>query len=137
MMKKQTEMVEAAARALKAKDGTKEPGMCWRFCRLGIVEALGLSTPGAGKDAKGAAAWYQARGFAVDCDGWKNSLPGDLVFWLHGKHGHVALRVLGNQIAENSTVHSTKGSDARGTRALKECQPPDVVIRLWKAAKSA
>lgn len=122
-------MLSAVATAMREWPGVHEPGYCWRFVRL-MLEGQSLLSPGAGLDAKQAARWYQRRGLAIEHDGWENTRPGDVVFWLHGLHGHVGVRVKGNQIAENSSVHSTAGSDARGLRRISHLQPPDIVVRF-------
>jgi hypothetical protein len=124
------ELLNAEQHARTADDvdeDTKTPGQCWRYQRL-IIEEMGLPSPGPGLDAKAAAAWYRKRGFAIDAK--HSTQPGDLYFWLDGKHGHVAMRIRGNLLGENSSVHSTAGSDARGTRKLSELRPVDIVIRL-------
>jgi hypothetical protein len=128
------DLLDAEQHALTADDvddDTKRPGQCWRTQRL-VIESLGLRSPGAGLDAKQAGRWYRTRGYALKAGA--NTLPGDLYFWFDGAHGHVAMRVNGNKLGENSSVHSTDGSDARGWRLLREVRPPDVVIRLIKAA---
>jgi hypothetical protein len=119
----------AAIRALTKPDGVSAPGQCWRFCRLEI-EALGLPSPGPSLDAKSAAAWYREHGLSIWHLGWLNTQPGDLLFWLDGNHGHAAVRISGNRIAENSSVHSTNGSDARGTRSIQSMRAPVVVVRF-------
>ncbi len=126
------ELLAAEHKALtddKVDPDTKKPGQCWRTQRL-VIESQGLPSPGPGLDAKGAAKWYKKRGFAV-ADTTKTKL-GDLYFWLDGKHGHVSMRVQGNRIGENSSVHSTNGSDARGYRRLKDLRPVDIVVRVVK-----
>jgi hypothetical protein len=124
------QVIERARAMLTAREGVKAPGMCWAWVRRGVVEPLGLLSPGAGLDAKQAARWYQQNGFAIEHDGFSNSLPGDLIFWTDGKHGHAAVRIPGNKIAENSSVHSTGGSDARGTRKIEDLRSPDIIVRL-------
>jgi hypothetical protein len=108
---------------------TKAPGQCWRFQRLPLEE-IGLPSPGPGLDAKQAGKWYQREGYAINT---QSTLPGDLYFWLDGRHGHVAMRIKGNRLSENSSVHSTNSSDARGTRKIADVRPPDIVIRLIQA----
>lgn len=58
---------------------------------------------------------------------------GDILFKLHGSGGagHVGIRVLGNRVAENSSVHfNDNGTDARGFRSLIEFGHYDVIVRL-------
>ncbi len=127
------ELLKAEMHARTSDDvdeDTKKPSQCWRTQRL-VIEALDLPSPGPGLDAKRAGAWYKRRGFAIDQE--RGTLPGDLLFWLDGKHGHVGMRIKGNKIGENSSVHSTAGSDARGTRKLADLRPADIVVRLTKA----
>ncbi len=120
-------LIDQTAAALIAPNGVRAPGQCWRFQRLNIEE-LELLSPGPGLDAKSAGRWYKKRGLAIDPK--NGTKPGDLYFWLDGEHGHVALRIQGNKLAENSSVHSTNGSDARGLRRLRDVRPPDIVIRF-------
>lgn len=125
------EITARANKMLTDDKGVKAPGMCWAWVRRGTVEPLGLPSPGAGLDAKGAAAWYKRNGFAVkNADGFENSLPGDLIFWTDGKHGHAAIRIAGNKVTKNSSTHSTGGSDARGTRPISKLRKPDIIVRL-------
>jgi hypothetical protein len=120
-------LIKQTVDALVDPEGVKAPGMCWRFQRLNI-EALKLPSPGPGLDAKQAARWYKKKKLAIDP--MKGTVPGDLYFWLDGEHGHVAMRFPGNILAENSSVHSHAGSDARGIRKLHEVRPPDIVVRF-------
>jgi hypothetical protein len=126
-MSTQSQLIQTTAAALISPDGVKAPGYCWRFQRLNIEE-LGLPSPGPDLDAKEAGRWYKKRGFAIDPA--RGTVPGDLYFWLDGEHGHVAMRFPRNRLAENSSVHSTNGSDARGLRRLQDVRPPDIVIRF-------
>lgn len=119
-----------AVSQLTAKGGVSEPGMCWAWVRRDVVEPLGLPSPGPGMDAKQAGHWYRDNGFAVEHDGFDNSKVGDIIFWFDGNHGHVGIRIPGNKIAENSSVHSSGGSDARGTRHLANLRKPDCIVRL-------
>lgn len=61
----------------------------------------------------------------------QGSVPGDLLFKLNGSggDGHVGIRIEGNRVAENSSVH-WNGTDARGTRSMKEFGHFDVIVRL-------
>jgi hypothetical protein len=125
-------LIKQTVDGLVDPEGVKEPGMCWRFQRLNI-EKLGLPSPGPGLDAKQAARWYKKKKLTIDP--MNGTIPGDLYFWLDGEHGHVAMRFPGNILAENSSVHSSNGSDARGIRKLHEVRPPDIVVRFAEARK--
>jgi hypothetical protein len=59
------------------------------------------------------------------------SQPGDILYKLKGSggDGHVGIRLPGNLVAENSSVH-WDGRDARGTRTLKEFGNFDLIVRL-------
>lgn len=46
--------------------------------------------------------------------------------------GHVGIRIAGNRVAENSSVHFD-GHDGRGTRSLEEFGKVDLIVRLPKA----
>jgi hypothetical protein len=61
----------------------------------------------------------------------RGSLPGDLLYKVHGSggFGHVGIRVAGNMVAENSSIH-WDGNDARGLRTLEEFGHFDLIIRL-------
>jgi hypothetical protein len=121
--KEQNDLIaEWAKKALTLEGFETESGFCLRFVRQVVQAALGAD---AWKIPRGFDA-AQALAFCAQND-WvlpvgASNVPGDLAFWVgrsHGKHGHVAIRVLGNEIAENSSyhVHGTD-RDARGTRKL-------------------
>lgn len=61
----------------------------------------------------------------------QGSQPGDLLYKMHGSggDGHVGIRILGNRVAENSSVHWT-GRDARGIRPLVAFGNFDLIVRL-------
>jgi hypothetical protein len=59
------------------------------------------------------------------------SVVGDLLYKLNGSGGagHVGIRIAGNRVAENSSVH-WDGIDARGIRTLREFGHFDLIVRL-------
>lgn len=81
-------------------------------------------------DAIAACHALQALGFEVPKE--NGSVPGDLLFKLTGSggFGHVGIRVAGNMVAENSSVHDDDDGDARGLRTLAEFGDFDVIIRI-------
>lgn len=74
---------------------------------------------------------FALHGFSVHIG--HGSKPGDLLYKIHsnGGFGHVGIRVAGNMIAENSSVH-WDGVDARGLRTLEEFGYYDLIIRLHR-----
>jgi hypothetical protein len=61
------------------------------------------------------------------------STIGDLLYKTVGSggDGHVGIRINGNRVAENSSVHvEDDAPDARGIRTLKEFGNFDVIVRL-------
>lgn len=115
--------------------GEKEAGQCKRWVRQ-VCEGAGVPVayrPPTVIDAKDCAAWYREEREDVCVD--NGSVPGDILFWEHGHgpHGHVAIRIPGNRVAENSTAHAPDGKpDGRGTRPLDELGPPSLIVRLWR-----
>lgn len=84
----------------------------------------------AGLNARAAFKWYEARGMHIQRK--RGSVPGDFLFKVgpnHGKHGHCGIRVQGNRVAENSSVHGIGQEDARGFRDLKSFGSSYEIIR--------
>lgn len=112
-------------------------GHCAGYVRENIWQTYGAksshSSP-AGLDAIDQFKWYKARGFAVPVkkgiEGG-GSVVGDILYKFGGAHGHVGIRIPGNIVAENSSVHGVGASeDARGTRTLKQWGQIEGIIRL-------
>lgn len=125
---------EATEAAAKQKSGyPSDPGECAQFQRKVTTNVLGLMRSWhPGPDAKAVGQLLRSRGLLV-----KSGHPevGDLLVWTgegHGSHGHIAMRVLGNRIAENATIHHNQTGDARGFRPLAGLDPNFSVYRLWK-----
>lgn len=119
---------------LVAPNGVTESGYCERF----VHKTYLFPFPDLGDDfhtgsAIGSAALWADSAFVID--DFEQSLPGDIFYWTqqHGPNGHTAIRIQGNQVAENSIVH-WDGADSRGVRPLDALDTPDLVIRLTASA---
>lgn len=129
-----SELAMKAKVALAARGFESRPGYCWKWIRQVLTQYYGghKNMPPVGVDAKEAMEWYQKKGWALP----SGSVPqvGDLIFWVgdsHGVHGHVAMRILGNLMAENSSLHASgKDREARGVRPLPRNFDRVVVVRL-------
>ncbi len=71
--------------------------------------------------------------FAVPLE--NGSTIGDILYKMHGSGGagHVGIRINGNRVAENSSVHwnpQDARPDARGIRRLSEFGNFDLIVRL-------
>jgi hypothetical protein len=124
------EMEKWARLRLVAPNGVKESGYCERFVHLTYL----FPFPSLGSEFHGASAIESARLWADSdfvIDDPEEHAVGDLLYWTvdHGDNGHVAIRIQGNMVAENSIVH-WDGSDARGVRPLAALNPPDLAVRL-------
>jgi hypothetical protein len=76
---------------------------------------------------------FQPSQYAVPLD--NGSTIGDLLYKMHGSGGagHVGIRIDGNRVAENSSVHwnpQDARPDARGIRRLSEFGNFDLIVRL-------
>lgn len=109
-----------------------EPGNCQRFVRrcyevlfADMLEAYHQPTA-----HLAAMRWRKSR-FAVPGTTW--GVAGDIYYWYataNQRAGHAAIRVLGNRVAENSTVHEKGKLGGRGFRALSQLRQPDLIVRL-------
>jgi len=133
-----TEQVALSAEATRMAKGAQgyssQPGLCAQAMRLVTTRVLGLhrSWP-SGPDAKQVAALLHSRGFEMPPGTYPE--VGDLVVFdtpEHGEHGHIAMRVIGNKLANNSTWNFNKTGDARGFRSMSIIKPDTRVFRLWK-----
>ena len=128
-------LCEAALAALKADGFPTRPGYCQMWVRLVVESVYGKQFEALiHEPSAGAAGWrFKEDGeFVVPLE--RGSVPGDLLYKLTGSggYGHVGIRVPGNLVAENSSVHITDGRDrdARGCRTLREYGDFDVIVRL-------
>lgn len=129
------ELDQAATKAVTAPGYPTKPGLCQMFVRLTVESIYGkrfdaVIHQGSAKEA--AEAFEHDGRYVVPLD--HGSVPGDLLYKKHGSggFGHVGIRVSGNRVAENSSVHITDRGDknARGFRTLKEFGDFDVIVRL-------
>ena len=118
--------------ALNAEWSERMPGFCLRFVREVVQHTYGGNAwlPPLGLDAVGAMRWLLDRGKATTGEGY--GMIGNILFYTgpeHGIHGHVVIRIPGNQIAENSVVHfdGTYSGDARGVRPIESLGIPAAV----------
>ncbi len=123
-------MVHAAQVGLTFKGFIKEPHCCQMWVRQVYESVYDERFDDFQKDTAILAgrAWKRSRYAVLLRNG---SVPGDLLYKLHGSggDGHVGIRLPGNIVAENSSVH-WDGKDARGTRTLKEFGNFDLIVRL-------
>jgi hypothetical protein len=121
------------AMADKRIDAPGTPGECAAFVRIGTTQVLGVERSWRpGPDAIGVYNLMRSRGHVLP-PGTRAEV-GDLLVWIegHGIHGHIAMRVIGNRVAENSSAHVDADGDARGFRKLSDLDTNYHVIRLWK-----
>lgn len=126
---------DAATRAVTVKGYETQPHLCERFVRQVCQKVYGSEFDAQWKASAAATgqAFQEDGQFVVPLTA--GSVPGDLLFKLQGSggDGHVGIRVLGNRVAENSSVHWNSQAphpDARGFRSLKEFGHYDLIVRL-------
>jgi hypothetical protein len=109
----------------------KMPGYCQRFVRQCIEALYGddYERFEASSALRAAKRWRQSD-FAHDPR--NGSQIGDILYYEHGHgpFGHVAIRVPGNQVAENSVVHRSRKNGGKGTRTLEAVGEPSLIVRL-------
>lgn len=122
---------EAAVKAVTADGFETLPHYCQRWTRQVVETVYGKRFEDVIHKANAISAGLALRSAGYSIPLQNGSVPGDLLFKLHGSggDGHVGIRVLGNKVAENSSVH-WDGHDARGFRSLKEFGHFDLIIRL-------
>lgn len=124
-------LAASARRALTAVGFVKRSGMCQKFARQNVQFVYGSQFD---KFHKATAELSRAA--------WANSIysvplhhgsrVGDILYKRgtpSQPEGHVGIRVAGNLVAENSSVHGGDG-DARGLRGLSAFGKPDLIVRL-------
>jgi hypothetical protein len=123
-------LINAAQRALSADGFERQPHYCQRWVKEVIRSVYGdeferYALPSAILSAR---KWKQSRHAVALTSG---SVPGDILYKMHGSggDGHVGIRLPGNIVAENSSVH-WDGQDARGTRTMKEYGNFDLIVRI-------
>ncbi len=125
-------LAEQAIIALNDPQFVREPGMCQKFVRQCVQALYGAEYDEfrAGSAKAAAELWENSR-FAVDPK--RGSLPGDILYWTsqrHGRHGHTAIRIFGNSVAENSIIHHHPKIGGKGIRPLVDLDRPDLIVRL-------
>lgn len=116
--------------------GNTSGGHCAGFARENIWQVYGQSSsysPPTGLDAIAQYDWFKKRGLTVPKK--NGSVIGDLLYKFGGTHGHVGVRIAGNRVAENSSVHGVGDEDARGIRTLKQFGEFDGIVRLPEPVK--
>lgn len=102
---------ERKARELIAADNwtrfERAKGYCQRFANQFFTQVTGQGYMAA-PSAK--AAYLALKHY--ECDGGSHLRPGDVLFWLDGKYGHVAIYIGGGRIIENTS--STRGEKLAG-----------------------
>jgi hypothetical protein len=105
---------------------------CSRFCRRVARRVYGSKFDHFfGASARETADRFKAAGLLLDAEA--ASVPGDLLFKLDaasGKSGHVAIRVEGNKVAENSSTKKGRINGALGFRTLEEFGRVTAIGRL-------
>jgi hypothetical protein len=112
-------------------------GWCEKFVRYAKTDAYGSQFSHLQRStALETALVFQDAGYSVPVK--NGSIEGDLLYKLTGSGGagHVGIRLRGNMVAENSTVH-WDGTDARGIRTLAEFGNYDLIIRLPSSLKGS
>ncbi len=130
-------LAEEAIIALNDPTFVREPGMCQKFVRQVIQAVYGpkFDRYRAGS-AKEAAKLWEDSPFAIDPK--RGSTPGDILYWTsqrHGRNGHVAIRIFGNSVCENSIVHHHPKIGGKGIRSIFDLDQPDLIVRLPKPAE--
>lgn len=115
----------------------KEPSYCQKFTRQVIQAVYGshfdrYHKPSAQLSLE---AWKGSE-YAVAPE--RGSVIGDILYKKATKgnpYGHVGVRVAGNRVAENSTVHGSKKNGGKGFRTLERFGKVDLIVRLPVSAK--
>jgi hypothetical protein len=131
LLPKQTHpLAKAALNGLRDARTTHEPHQCEKWARQVKERVYGAKFSAWQRhNAMMTAMAFKEAGYAVSLA--SGSKEGDLLYKIYGSggDGHVGIRLAGNVVAENSSVH-WDGSDARGLRTLAEFGNFDLIIRL-------
>ncbi len=127
-----------AERALTASGTERRRSMCQKWARECYERVYGDIFHGDNPaTAHAAMQYWRDTPFVKGGNQW--GAVGDLLYWRgtpSQPEGHVAIRILGNKIAENSVVHYLWDGDGRGTRDIKRLpRTPDLIVRLPKIAR--
>jgi hypothetical protein len=128
-------LARVAKAALTDEDFENDSGMCQKFVRQvvqdihsGRFDEFHRGTANASR-----LAWARSV-YAVDPS--RGSIIGDILYKAgtpRQRAGHVGIRIAGNRVAENSSVHSNGKHGAKGIRTLEEFGAVSLVVRLPKA----
>lgn len=124
---------DVASMALKAPSFPSEPNLCSMWVRLVTDEFYGKDAFRHlfGASARISAMRFKKSPYAVPLK--RGSKPDDILFRFGGNNGfgHVGIRIPGNRVAENSSVHVGEDDDeARGIRSLSHFGDWDLTVRL-------
>jgi hypothetical protein len=128
-------MARVAKAALTDEDFENTHGMCQKFVRQvvqdihsGRFDEFHRGTANASR-----LAWARSP-YAVDPS--RGSVIGDILYKAgtpRQRAGHVGIRIPGNRVAENASVHLNGKHGAKGIRTLEEFGAVALVVRLPKA----
>lgn len=120
-----------ARKALRAPGYVSTEGMCQKFVRQVVQATYGHRFDRYhGASAEHSRRLWSSSPYVVSPG--SGSVPGDILYKKGTKmnpFGHVGIRIAGNQVAENSTVHGGEFG-GRGIRTLEDFGPVDMVVRL-------
>lgn len=130
------QLANAAAKALTNNAFVLRRGMCQKFARQVIQSVYGDKYDAYHKASANLShdAWKRSK-FAVDPS--RGSVVGDLLYWdgdAAQPDGHVAIRIAGNRVAENSVIHYGPNG-GKSTRAMSRLREPDLIVRLPRPTK--
>lgn len=131
-----SKLAAMAVKALTAKGFESTPGYCQRFFRQ-VRQAVHAHNYDAydGATAEQSRKLWLGTPFAVAPE--HGSVIGDVLYKKatpNQPDGHVGIRIAGNKVAENSTVHSGKFG-GRGVRSLEDFGHYDLIVRIPESAK--
>lgn len=124
-------LAAVARRALSARGFERKAGMCQKWMRQCVQVEYGAkyNSYHAATAEQSRRLWLLSK-YAVAPE--RGSKIGDILYKRGTPtqpSGHVGIRIAGNRVAENSSVHGGDG-DARGTRSLAEFGKVDLIVRL-------
>lgn len=126
-------LADQAVKALTGEGFEKKAGYCQKFVRQCVQKIYGSRFDEYFKaSAYETMLAFQNSPYAVPAG--QGSQVGDLLYKgrkTSGRYGHVAIRILGNKVAENSSSHvSETDRDARGMRSLEAFGAYELIVRL-------
>lgn len=122
-----------ALEAIRSDRYTSVCGECQKFTRQVVQSLYGSQfDQWLWKDSAHLAAMAWA-GSPYDVAPSRGSVVGDILYWFatpNNPFGHVAIRVAGNQIAENSTRHAYGRNGCKGLTSIVTVRPYQLIVRL-------